>query len=178
MINPCFYDCDLLHKAPLYYLLEKVMLLFFLCKMSLKLSYRSLYIFLPWEKNLFFTPPECVPVNIWSRSISALSLSCFFWLWHQMNNLAIYEQRIYCISLKSHWFFLLHFLSAYNVPKTTLCLQRHTWRLQQLLCFHIRSGTPIDLDGSSVWDSSTGWTGGEIRGRLIRVHTSDKSSAE
>lgn len=74
-----------------------------------------------------FTPSECILVNIQSWSIPALSLSFCFWLRHQMNSFTLYEQQIYCISLKSHWFFLLHFLSVHHVPKNTLCLPSHTW---------------------------------------------------
>lgn len=132
---------------------------------TVKLSCRILYIFLSWEKNTFFTLSESLPVKIWSWSISVLSLSWFFWLCHQMNNLIYTYIHILLASKATDSSSYILFLCAISLRPHHACN------------VHIPGRAPIDLNGSSVWDSSAGGTGGEIRGRLIRVHTSDKSSA-
>lgn len=108
----------------------------FLCKKISETETQSALHFSALAKKTYFASLECVPVNIWSWSISALRLSFSVWLWHQMNNFAIYEQYI-CIYIvvcshtlyqpqKPLFFFLLHFFSVYHVLDHSVLAEPHS----------------------------------------------------
>lgn len=133
--------------------------------------------FLPWGENLF-SPHQ--NVSLWISKAEA------FQLWALASPFGcdtkwtalLYMNNKYIVSASKAIDFSFYISSLRTMSPRPHCACRATpGSLHQLLCFHTPSGAPIDPDGSSVWDSSTGCTAGEIRGRLIRVHMSDKSSA-
>lgn len=127
----------------------------FLCKKISETETQSALNFSALEEKSYLTSPECIPVNIWSWSISALRLNFSFWLWPQMNNFAMYEQYIHIYSSmlsyivsasKATDFFLLHFLSVCHVPDHSVLAESHSGDSSSCLCFQItKRRAPIDV---------------------------------